>query len=159
MPNTFARTILESTGRSIQVTADGRPLMKAGAITVDWSTIVAVAGSDVVTLDGLTIKIGEKYLRYGQVMMMITATGKYGPYDFAAVDGRQLAPVRGECYIINETMKEDEVASDFPPALEGGLVYLNRIIQAGVGVHSLTLGPTLAELLAGFPSLRLVKET
>lgn len=159
MGNTFGRTLLESTGRSIQVTADGKPEMKAGGVTIDWTTIVAVAGADVTLLDGLVVKIGEKYIRYGQVLSLITASGKYGPYDPAAADGRQTAPVRGEAYIANESFKEDEVASDFPPVLEGGLVFLNRIIQSGVGAASLAAGPTLANLLAGFPRLRIVKET
>jgi hypothetical protein len=158
MSNTFARTLIETTGRSIQVTADGRPEMKHAGVTIDWSTIVAVAGADVTLKDGVVVKIGEKYLRYGQVLSLITASGKYGPYDPAAVDGRAVAPVRGEAYILNETIKEDEVASDFPPVLEGGRVFLGRIIQSGVGAASLAAGPTLANLLAGFPRLLLVKE-
>jgi hypothetical protein len=159
MGNAFGRQILETTGRSIQVSADGKPLTKAGGITIDWTTIAAQAGSDVTYLDGVLVKVGEKALRYGQVVSLITATGLYGPYDPAAADGRQNAPVRGECYIVNETFKEDEVASNYPPVLEGGLVFLNRIIQSGVAVHTLALGPTLAELLPAFPTLRLIKET
>jgi hypothetical protein len=158
MGNTFGRTLVESTGRSIQVSADGRPEMKHAGLTIDWTTVAAVAGSDVTLLDGVVVKVGEKYIRYGQVLSLITASGKYGPYDPAAADGRQLAPTRGECYIANETIKEDEIASDFPPVLEGGRVFLARIIQAGAGAASLAAGPTLANLLAGFPRLRLVKE-
>jgi hypothetical protein len=66
--------------------------------------------------------------------------------------------VRGEAYILNETIKEDDIGSDHPPVIEGGLVFLSRIIQSGVVAASLALGPTLANLLAGFPRLRLVKE-
>src|SRR5262245_34217470 len=160
MGNTFARALLESTGRSIQVTADGCPEMKAGGITIDWTTVTAVTGSDVTYLDGIVVKVGEKAIRYGQVLSKITASGKYGPYDPAATGtGRELAPVRGETYIANETIKEDEIASDHPPVLEGGLVFLDRIIQAGTGTASLAAGPTLANLLAGFPRLRLIKES
>jgi hypothetical protein len=158
MGNTFGRTAIESTGRSIQVSADGRPETKHAGVTVDWTTVAAVTGSDVTLLDGVVVKVGEKYLRYGQVLSLITASGKYGPYDPGAADGRQLAPARGEAYIVNETIKEDEIASDFPPVLEGGRVFLGRIIQAGAGAASLAAGPTLANLLAGFPRLTLVKE-
>jgi hypothetical protein len=159
MGNSFSgRTIVEQTGRSIQVTADGRPEFKHAGVTIDWTTIVAVAGADVTLKDGVIVRIGEKYLRYGQVLSIITASGKYGPYDPAAVDGRAVAPVRGEAYILNETIKEDDIGSDHPPVIEGGLVFLSRIIQSGVVAASLALGPTLANLLAGFPRLRLVKE-
>jgi hypothetical protein len=37
-------------------------------------------------------------------------------------------------------------------------VFLGRIIQSGVVAHTLALGPTLAELIAAFPRLLLVKE-
>lgn len=159
MGNSFAgRTVVESTGRSIQVTADGSPEFKHGGVTIDWSTVAAVAGADVTLKDGVVVKIGEKYLRYGQVIKKITASGKYGPYDPAAADGREVAPIRGEDYILNETMKEDDIGSDHPAALEGGRVFLGRIIQSGVGAASLAAGPTLANLLAGFPRLLLVKE-
>lgn len=157
--STFGRNTVETAGRSIQVTADGFPEMKAAGVSIDWSSVAAVTGSDVTYLDGVLVKVGEKALRYGQVLSKITASGKYGPYDPAAAGtGREVAPVRGECFICNETIKEDERASDHPPVLEGGLVYLDRIIQSGAGAASLAAGPTLANLLAGFPRLRLVKD-
>jgi hypothetical protein len=155
----FGFSVQETIGRSIQVTADGKPLMKQAGVTIDWSTIVAVAGSDVLTEDGLTIKIGEKYLRYGQIVVPITASGKYGPYDPAAADGRQLAPARDTTFVVNETTKEDSIASDHPPVLYGGLCWKNRIIQSGVAAHTLALGPTLAELQAALPTLQLVIES
>jgi hypothetical protein len=86
-----------------------------------------------------------------------TGTGLWGPYDPAATDGRATLE-RGSAYIMNSTMKEDEVASNYPDAFEGGLVFLSRIIQAGTGTASLANGPTLANLLTAFPRLRLVRE-
>jgi hypothetical protein len=156
--SSFGFSTVDTAGKSIQVSANGLPEMKTAGITLDWSTVAAVVGSDVTWLDGVVVHIGEKGLRYGQVVTKITASGKYGPYDFAAADGRQLV-VNGECFILNESVRELDVASDHPPALEGGKVFLGRIIQSGVATHSLALGPNLAELLAAMPRLRLVKES
>lgn len=49
-----------------------------GAVTIDAATVTA---------DGN----GKKTLKLGQPLGKITATGKYGPYDSAAVDGRATA--------------------------------------------------------------------
>jgi hypothetical protein len=153
---TFGRTIFETVGKSIQVTADGRPEMKTAGVSVDWSTVAAITGTDVTWLDGVVVKVGEKGLRYGQVLCKITASGKYGPYDPAAADGRQtLAP--GDVYIVNESFREDEAASDHPPVLYGGVVWKNRLI-ATAGTHSLAAGPTYTELLAVLPRLQFVNE-
>jgi hypothetical protein len=67
----FGQVSLETFGTSLEVSADGRPEMKAGGVTIDWSTVAAVAGSDVTQPDGVTVHVGEKYLRYGQVVCMI----------------------------------------------------------------------------------------
>jgi hypothetical protein len=155
---TFGFSTVDTIGRSIQVTAGPRPEMKTAGVTIDWSTVAAVSGSDVTSLDGVVVKIGEKYLRYGQVITRITASGKFGPYDFAAADGRQLV-VNGDCFILNESVRELDITSDHPPALEGGKVFLNRVIQSGVATHSLALGPNFAELMAAMPRLRLIRET
>jgi hypothetical protein len=91
-----------STVQPVRVSADGSPLYKAGGVTIDWTTVVAVAGSDVTLPDGDVIRIGQKYLRYGQVITKITASGKFGPYDPGAGDGRQTL-ARGNAYILDET--------------------------------------------------------
>lgn len=152
----FGRAIFETVGRSIQVTADGKPEMKVAGVTVDWALVTAVSGSDQTYLDGVVVKIGEKALRYGQVLCKVTATGKYGPYDFAASDGRQ-TPAHGDIFIVNETTREDEVASDHPPVLYGGLIFKSRLI-ATAGTHSLANGPTYTELLAAMPRVQLMND-
>jgi len=156
--STYSRYTTETVGRSIKVSADGKPEYKAGGVTIDWSTVAAVTGSDVTLLDGLVVKVGEKYLRYGQVLVPITASGKYGPYDPAAADGREAAPARNTTFILNESIKEDDIASDHPAVIYGGLVFKDRIIQSGVAAHTLALGPTLAELHTAFPRLQLVTD-
>jgi hypothetical protein len=264
MGNSFGRSTVENIGQGIQVTSDGRPEMKPGGISVDWTTVAAVAGADITLNDGVIVKVGEKYLRYGQVMCLIgtaevqtatwtggptagsavltlpagnsgpaqstvplafnaaaadvqaglealgrigpngvavsragsgtagapyvytltfnarlgdvpqltathtfsggttpTATmatttpgagsGRYGPYDTAATDGRAVV-AKGTSFILNETMKEDWLHSDHPPALDGGRVFKDRVI-ATTDTHTLADGPTFTELDAAFPRL------
>jgi hypothetical protein len=157
MGNTFGRNTVETAGRSIQVSADGRPEFKAAGVTVDWALVGAQTGSDVTWLDGVTVHVGEKALRYGQVLCKVTASGLYAPYDPGAANGQQLL-ARGDCFIVNESIREDELNSNHPPVFDGGLCFLSRILQTGVAAHTLAGGPTLAELLAAFPRLRLVND-
>ncbi len=239
----YGRRVIGTIGSSIEVSADGRPEAKTGGVTIDWPTIVAVSGADVALDDGITVPIGEKYLRYGQVVCLVTggeittltitagsgnvtvtvngqtatvafdatagtidtalealstvgvggvavtgttpnytltwasslgdvavsATGAtvattsvggrtnlYGPYDPAAVDGRQTL-TRGQCFILNRTALHIEPLDDYPEAIEGGKVWLARILQSGLATHTLAAGPTKAELLAAFPRLQLVE--
>lgn len=147
---------LQTVGRSIRLQADGRGEMKHIGVTVDWATVAAVAGADVALEDGITVLIGEKYLRYGQLLTKITATGKYGPYDPAAGDGREVL-ARGDAFLVDVTVKERDYASDHPPVLYGGDVWRARLI-ATTGAASLAAGPTFANLETLFPRLQYVNE-
>lgn len=70
---TFGRQLLASSGRDIRVSADGEPEWKAAGITIDWSTVAAVSGSAVtIPQNNLTIAVGKKYLRFGQILCEIT---------------------------------------------------------------------------------------
>lgn len=152
----YGRQVLGTVGTSIEVSADGHPEAKVGGVTIDAATVAAVAGADVALEDGITIKIGEKYLRYGQVLTKITASGKYGPYDPAAADGRQTL-VRGQCFIANRTALLGDPKDEYPEAIEGGRVWLARIIQSGVATATVALGPTRAALETAFPRLQFVE--
>jgi hypothetical protein len=156
--STFGRRQVATVGRSIRLSADGKPVMKHAGVTIDWSTVAAVAGADVVLSDGVTVYIGEKYLRYGQVITKITASGKYGPYDPGAADGRQTLTI-GNVFVVNQTMKETDLHSDHPEALYGGLVWKDRLLQSGVGAASLAAGPTLANFIAALPQIEYVNES
>jgi hypothetical protein len=146
-----------------RVSADGNPYHKAGGITIDWAT-VAAPGSDATLPDGSVIRTGNKFLRYGQVVTKITASGKFGPYDPGAADGRQTL-ARGNAYICDETILQypgesaavsapnDQVGS----VIEGGLAWIDRILNSGVGAASLAAGPTLANVEATFPTARWVR--
>jgi hypothetical protein len=152
----YGRQQLGTIGTSIQVSADGEPVPKMAGVTLDWTTFATVTGSDVTIADGLVIKIGQQYGRFGLVICKITTGGKYGPYDPAAADGRQ-TPVRGQCYVLNRTAIASEPADEYPEVIEGGRVWLARIIQAGTGTASLAAGPTRAVLDALFPDFRYVE--
>lgn len=146
----FGRQVLGTIGSSISVLATEEHHRRPGGITVDWATVAAVAGADVTLQDSVTVPIGDKYLRYGQTLMMITASGKYGPYDPAAADGRQLF-VRGRAVVVEKTVVEKDTNSDHPSVVDGGILFKDRVIQSGVGAHTLAAGPTLAEFEALFP--------
>jgi hypothetical protein len=245
--------------------------VKTGGITIDWSLIAAVAGSDLVTpVEGITVKVGYKWFRFGQVMCKVTTaevitltmtggpptagsflmtvtrpdtgfsqvltvpynvtvaglqalldpvlgtgnslvagtafptgpltvtiqgvlvgtlvpaftigalsltgggtpaaaitaganTGNFGPYDFAATDGRQTCS-SGNCYIMDETVLQSGVLGIFSAlnttnvgnAMYGGRVWYDRVI-ATTGTHSLANGPTWTELLAALPQIQPVR--
>lgn len=152
MGNTYGRKVLESTGRQIMVSADGQPDWKAGGITIDWSTVAAVSGSDVTTPDERLVVIGKKYLRFGQVLNRISASGKYGPADTTLSNGQETTGGGSQSFILNETVLEDDAGSDHPAVFDGGLVWPARII-AGTGN-----APTLAAVLAALPRLSFAKD-
>jgi hypothetical protein len=87
-----------------------------------------------------------------------TEGGMIGPYDPNATDGRATLAI-GSVGIVNETIVQGGLfgITTFNTTqvglIEGGHVYLQRIIQAGTGSASLAAGPTLAGLLAVMPRL------
>jgi hypothetical protein len=111
MGQPFGRnTPLPNTGVPIFALADTITYVPvAGGITIDWATVAAV-GTDTVTStpEGITVKAGQKFLRYGQVLTKITASGKWGPYDPGAADGRQTL-ARGNVCVLNETLLENGI--------------------------------------------------
>lgn len=150
MGNEYGRQVFATVGHSIKVTADGEPEAKIGGVTIDWAT-VAAAGAPATLEDGVVIETGDKYLRYGQFLAKITASGLYGPYDPGAADGRQTI-TKGEFFIVNGTVKEADSKSNHPEAIFGGLVFKDRLI-ATAGAASLAAGPTFANVEANLPRL------
>lgn len=67
----FGTQLIGTLAGHLHLSADGKPEMKHGGITIDWGTVAAVSGSNVTLNDGQEIEVGEKYLRYGQVVTMI----------------------------------------------------------------------------------------
>lgn len=140
-----------------RVSVDGSPKYKTGGVTIDWATVTA-PGAPASLPDGSVVQAGNKYLRYGQVITKITASGKFGPYDPAAADGRQTL-ARGNAFIVDETILQypgesaaiSGAQDQAGGVIEGGECWIDRILQSGVGAASLAAGPTLANLEATFP--------
>jgi hypothetical protein len=273
MPTYGRQVIGSSTGNPIQLSSDGWPEWMTGGSTVDWSLVAAVAGSDVTSPEGFTVKVGQKWLRFGQVMAKVSGllaqtitetgvptggsfnvfgtrpdtgfsntatvafnssvaatqaamdsifgagntvvsgagalpanvqtvtfqgnlanimvptltlglnaltggttpnvafatsananTGKYGPYDPGASDGRQTL-VPGSCGLLNESVVQNGILgvfslqpTDNPGLVTGGRVWLARVLQTGAAAHTLAGGPTFAELMAALPRLQPVND-
>lgn len=82
--------------------------------------------------------------------------GFFAPYAAGAINGRQLL-VRGECFIADETVHEDDFKSEGLPggAIDGGLLFLARVANDGV---SLTTNPTRSQIEAAFPVVDWVED-
>ena len=154
---TYGRQVLTKTGRDVMVLADLQDAQfKVGGITRDWATYTAATAAATLP-DQTPIALGEKYSRFGQVECEITATGKYGPYDPAANDGRQNL-VRGKCFVNNRTMKENGLggaalnttATDHSQVFDGGTAWKARLLMT-TGAASLATGPTVADFETAFP--------
>lgn len=161
----FGRTTLaQNSVFPTRVSADGNPTYKAGGITIDWTLITAASGDQTLG-DGSVVKDGQKYLRYGQVVCRVTSNGKYAPYDPSGTTG-QATLTLGRCFILDQTLLQYGAGSTLlSPAndivggcIEGGAVWLSRILQSGVATHTLAAGPTYAELVAAFPLLQIVRD-
>lgn len=166
MPYGFGRNVMGTTGSTLQVAAVELEEMdwKVAGVTIDYATVPAQSGAPVTLLDGNVIPVGAKYLRYGQVLCRITASGLFGPYDPAAADGRQTL-TQGDCYVLNETVTELPLLGFVAPqslhlggVFDGGYVWLARLLQAGTGAASLAAGPTLAAFKAAFPRIAYVAD-
>jgi hypothetical protein len=84
-----------------------------------------------------------------------TSGGLWGPYDPAATDGRQTLS-RADTVLINESKREIDLKSNHPVAIQGGLVWRERILATN-GTASLAAGPTYAALEAVMPNLLYAK--
>ena len=75
--------------------------------------------------------------------------GLYGPYDPSAVDGRATL-AKGTTCIVEQTTKENDVLSDHPSVVMGGLLWKDRLIATS-GSASKANGPTFTDLEAALP--------
>lgn len=90
-----------------------------------------------------------------------TNVGYFGPYDPSATDGRATL-ARGECYILDETVLQygagtamlSGATEHYGSAVEGGLLWRDRVLHSSAATHTLALGPTLAEVETAFPTAR-----
>ena len=159
------QTHIVTIGNSLSIIATGFAdvIWKLGAITIDWASVPAVSGADVVLPGGSTVPIGQKYIPAGTVLVQETSganTGKYGPYNsnVGTTDGRQTldATRRGQCFILPEDLTQNPIggalvagnASDHPGVIEAGTVWKSRLQIGG------SEQPTLANFLLAFPGIR-----
>lgn len=166
----YGRTLLNGNNviQPTRLSADGNPQVKAGGVTIDWTT-VAATGTAVTTLgDGSTVAPATKYLRYGQPITKITDTssasvGMFGPYNPSATDGRQTL-TKGEVFLLDETVLQYGIAgstmtgenTQIGGAVEGGLVWYDRMLATS-GTGGLSTGIALTNLATVMPALRYVK--
>jgi phage protein U len=154
--NASAATVLAAIqavmGPNQVASSSGGPLGGGGVVTVVFNTFAPLATVNAGTLAGGSVTPA--------VTVVGASSGKFGPYDPAAGDGRQTL-ARGDCFILDETYLVTPAGSQLPGAndniggvIEGGLIYIDRVIQSGVAAASLALGPTLANFLAAFPTVR-----
>lgn len=130
----YGRTVLGTTGQTVQALFDAQDVIwKPGGITLDWSTVAAV-GADTTLPDGTTVKSGEKYLRYGQVLALI---GKSEVQTLEFTGGA----TAGDAIITLPASGDDaaQVAASVPfnataAQVETALIALSRIGVSGVSV-------------------------
>lgn len=160
----FGQETYDSIGYGITVTADGAPKAKAGGVTIDWDSVPAFAND--AEFEGFQkVKSGDKFLRYGTILVKITAAsdatkvGKFTVYG-ATVAGGTLSEARGDIFILNESVNEDDHASSHPAVIDGGRVYKERLnIDSNDEIVYDESGPTafdqMAEddFLAAFPQI------
>lgn len=126
----FGQSDRSSFPTGMPASADGMPEYKTGGVTIDWTTARTAQAGTVTLEDETVIPAATQYLPPGTVLCRITASGKYGPHDPAAGDGRELLN-RGETFILNYLVMNDSDRyphKDNPPgAFAGGRVYTDRL--------------------------------
>ena len=185
MGNSFGQNrvlFTERFGRSIQVSADGAPKYKAGGITFDWASVPALAQGQAFYMgvatktdaagatyaefeDGVIVKVNEKAIRYGTVVVYDPAldtasvvdgdpNGAYRP----ATGADAALMTRSNTFIVNETWTEDDSSSNHFGVMDGGRMWRARVLVAesvDTAGDLYTVGgaalPTLAAVEAAMP--------
>lgn len=125
--------------------------LTGGGTSATVAVLQAGVSSGEVTLgDGTVIPAGEKYILPGTILSKITASGKYGPANTNASDGREgvAASQRGRSFILDRLLRYSESNSDhIGEVFDGGQVYRARLQVDG------TYQPTTAQLLTMMPNI------
>jgi hypothetical protein len=157
-PQTTAAIAHDATAAALQDILNALPRFGAGGVGVTkagsvWTVTynrssgdVPLPTADITSLVGAGASVTPLQTTAG------TGTGKYGPYDNTATDGRQVITEPGRAWLNVRTVKENDLKSECPAVVCGGQVYRKRV-KATDGVHSLAAGPTWAELMAVMPRL------
>jgi hypothetical protein len=154
----YGQVSLETFGTGIPLSADGRPEMKHGGVTVDWNT-VAAAAAELVFDDGIPVHVGEKYLRCGQVVTMVgaseveTVTFTGGPtagnaFLTVPASGQEVAQTTG-AIAFNATAQAFQDALAALPRLGTAAVTVTRTgtgINADPYIYTVTFGRGLGDV-------------
>ncbi len=129
-------------------------------------TFTGTVGVPVITADGTNLTGGTSPSASASLLPAsgtLANTGKFGPFDPNATDGRQTL-TRGESFVLDETFVYQPFGTILPGPneirggfIDGGAIWLQRVLQCGAGAPSLATGPTLAAFLAAFPSFQIVE--
>lgn len=180
--SSFGQTNLGKVGSGITVSADGSPEAKTAGVTIAWEAIGAF-GQDVTFHGEDFVESGEKFLRYGTVLVKVatgSAAGKYVPAGLPVVAGvaETFGPAsnassvhtsvfaRNEAFILNRSVHESDIDSDHAEALVGGRVYKSRIRMVGsaadiTGVTNANMGTitaAVADIEKACPTLTYVAD-
>lgn len=135
--------------------SSGGPL-GTGAVTLNFGTFFPILVVNGALLTGGTVTPA--------VTTVGASGGMYGPYDPAAGDGRANF-ARGDVFIMDETVLQYSSGPTLGPgndqvgsAIEGGLVFIDRVLHSGAAAASLALGPTLVNLGTAFPRLSFARD-
>ncbi|MCG9895424.1 MAG: hypothetical protein MH204_08120 [Fimbriimonadaceae bacterium] len=130
-----------------------------GTISATGATVAVVqegsAVGELSLFDGTKVKAGDKVIPAGTVISKITSSGRYGPADTSASDGRQVvtALAKGSSYLVTKHIIQSEGHEIVGGLLEAGTVFRNRLAIGG------TNQPTEANFVAMFPAIHFVRET
>lgn len=154
MSSDFGPQTIYTGGKEIRTLAKDSARWKTGGITIDWTTVPA-NGANTTLPDGTIVPSGTKFIRYGTVMTKITASGKFGPSDTTAADGRQRVTnaVRGEAFVLDRTIVESEPGSnEVGDVYDGGNAFAGRLLIATGN------SPTLQNFIDMFPGVTFTKD-
>lgn len=136
----------------VTLTVNGTSLVATNTHVLT-ATQTGVVEGEATLLDGTVVAVGDKYIELGTLMTKITATGKFGPANTTASDGREIVTnaVRGNCFILDRPMVKsihDDVTGNL---YDAGIAFFDRL-QLGAAY---TGAPTEANLEAMLPSVTL----
>lgn len=121
-------------------------------LPIAWEA-VADAPDETIEVGGWRVEAGEKHLRYGTIMVEITADGEtrgmFAPYDASATDGRATL-ARGHVFILDETVREYDKTAKHGKMFDAGTAYRERLLVGGGGQ------PPWEEFERAMPDLRLI---
>lgn len=150
-PN-FTAEFVEDKGKADQALL----VLQTNSLTGGSSPSVAIAETvqgraeaDLTLTDGTIVKAGDKYIECGTIMVEITASGKYGPANTAASDGRQtVLSKRGKVWVLEKTHLMSAQQSDHTgDVFDAGQVFKSRMKFGGTGQ------PTQADVETALPGL------